>query len=160
MALVEIVFKDEETVQQQQQITNESGNSINYKRNPIKQGTNSSDSIPDKFICNKSRTTYMKPTYLTERHLEASGNPPSLVLARSFVFGLKLTDLYSGPKLHCLIPKKGSQHRIIVYATASLGVIHNLSTNSQKYFQCHTDDITCVNVDPTTRYAISGQIGE
>lgn len=136
--------------------------SINFKRNPMKQGLSSSSSnsfIPEKFICSKSRTTYLKPTYLTEKHLEASGNSPSCNLTKSFVFGFKLVDLYSGPKFYCLKPVKENQHRIIVYTTASLGIIHNLTTNTQNYFEGHTDDITCFNVDSSSNYVVSGQLG-
>ncbi len=48
----------------------------------------------------------------------------------------------------------------IVYATAGLGVVHNLSENKQLFFDAHTDDITCITVSADGTYAATGQMGK
>lgn len=48
----------------------------------------------------------------------------------------------------------------IVYATAGLGVVHNLSENKQLFFDAHSDDITCITVSADGTYAATGQMGK
>jgi WD40 repeat protein len=47
----------------------------------------------------------------------------------------------------------------VVYAAAGLGVVHNLATNQQLYFDGHTDDVTCITVSQDGQYAATGQMG-
>jgi hypothetical protein len=35
---------------------------------------------------------------------------------------------------------------LLIYASAALGVVHDLATNTQRYFEGHSDDITCLSV--------------
>ena len=46
----------------------------------------------------------------------------------------------------------------ILYASAGLGVVHNLSENKQLFFEAHDDDITCVTVSMDGTYAATGQV--
>lgn len=48
----------------------------------------------------------------------------------------------------------------VVYAAAGLGVVHNLSGNTQHFFDAHTDDITCITVSTDGAYAATGQMGK
>lgn len=116
-------------------------------------------SIPGKFICSKSRITYLTPTYFTGHHLEQSKSPPLQVISKKFVIGCRSTDLYSGTPLHCLPPSRNNANHRVIYSAASLGVIHDLTSNNQTYFEGHSDEITCLDVDPSGTYAITGQLG-
>ena len=48
----------------------------------------------------------------------------------------------------------------IVYAAASLGIVHNLATNKQLFFDAHDDDVTCITVSNDGLYAATGQMGK
>lgn len=48
----------------------------------------------------------------------------------------------------------------VVYAVAGLGIVHNLSDNTQHFFDAHTDDITCITVSSDGAYAATGQMGK
>lgn len=48
----------------------------------------------------------------------------------------------------------------VVYSAGGTGVVHNLATNSQLFFEGHDDDITCVTVSQDGTYAASGQMGK
>ena len=45
----------------------------------------------------------------------------------------------------------------IVYHAAAVGIIYNKPTHSQSFFTEHTDDITCIAVDKTGRFAVTAQ---
>jgi hypothetical protein len=130
------------------------------KHNPFREVDHQSDlSIPRKFICSKSRTTYLTPTYFTRQHLRLSTTPPRQMISKKFVIGFRIRDLYSGPPLHCLPPTKRNTNHRIIYSASSLGVIHDLTSNTQTYFEGHSDEITCLDVDASGTYAITGQLG-
>jgi hypothetical protein len=130
------------------------------KHNPFRESDHQSDtSVPGKFICSKSRTTYLTPTYFTRQHLKLSNAPPRQRISKKFVIGFSWKNLYSGTPLHCLPPSRTNTNHRIIYPAASLGVIHDLTSNTQSYFEGHTDDITCLDVDPSGTYAITGQLG-
>ena len=48
----------------------------------------------------------------------------------------------------------------LVYASAALGVIHNLATNEQTLFAGHDDDITCIGLSNNGLLAATGQTGK
>ena len=48
----------------------------------------------------------------------------------------------------------------LVYASAALGVIHNLATNEQTLFAGHDDDITCIGLSNNGLLAATGQLGK
>lgn len=120
--------------------------------------------IPTRYTCRKSRTTYFTPSNFTEETMTASASPPACKISRSFVYGLRLGELYSGQALYCLHGGgQGSREKdaghVIVYGASSLGVIHDLVTNTQKFFDKHDDELTCITVDPSCNYVLSGQLG-
>lgn len=116
--------------------------------------------VKEKYVCTKSRTTYLRPTNFTVDALQASATPPNCEIARSHVFGLRVAELYSGKGLHCLQPHEGDKaSRLLVYAASSLGVVHDVASNTQKFFDGHSDEITCINVDPTSTFVVTGQLG-
>ena len=48
----------------------------------------------------------------------------------------------------------------LVYASAGLGVVHNLAENTQLYFDDHKDDITCIAVSVDGTLAATGCMGK
>ena len=48
----------------------------------------------------------------------------------------------------------------LVYATAALGVVHDLKTNKQAFFGRHTDEISCITVSSDGLLAATGQVGK
>lgn len=48
----------------------------------------------------------------------------------------------------------------VVYPVAALGVVHDISTNKQKFFKSHTDDVLCLDYNPTKRLVATGQQGK
>ena len=116
--------------------------------------------VKEKYVCSKSRTTYMTPTNFTVENLQTSASPPSCEITRSHVFGLRVAELYSGKGLHCLRAHEGDKaQRYLVYAASSLGVVHDIASNTQKFFDGHSDEITCISVDPTSTFVVTGQLG-
>ena len=117
--------------------------------------------VKEKYVCSKSRTTYTKPTNFTVEDLQASAAPPSCEITRNHIFGLRVSELYSGRGLHCLREHEGDKgQRYLVYAASSLGVVHDMTSNTQKFFDGHSDEITCISVDPTSTFVVTGQLGK
>jgi hypothetical protein len=48
----------------------------------------------------------------------------------------------------------------LVYASAALGVVHDLRTNQQTLFAGHDDDITCITLSNRGELAATGQMGK
>lgn len=88
------------------------------------------------------------------------------------MFGLK-TDLYSGRPFYRypthfyaienddeVADDDDDGHDKVIYSTAAVGVIHNLSTNTQRTFCGHDDDITCISLAPESFGLVAtGQLG-
>ncbi len=51
---------------------------------------------------------------------------------------------------------RGSTGCSVVYAAAALGVVHDLATNTQHFFDGHTDDVSCLCLSGDGRLAASG----
>jgi WD40 repeat protein len=88
-------------------------------------------------------TNYLKPPI--NSHL-----PPKLTLEPVYAFGFRAKDTRDNLKYL-------DKHEI-VYPTASLVVIHDSSTNKQKFFMEHTADVTCISVKPLDRLIASGDL--
>jgi WD40 repeat protein len=106
-------------------------------------------------------------------------------MCRKHVFGMSATS-YSGNTIYALPSTPTAFHRggsaggggggappaanrsnpnyidgaTVVYATAGLGVVHNLADNKQLFFDAHDDDITCIAVSADGAYAATGQMGK
>jgi hypothetical protein len=120
--------------------------------------------IPTRYTCSKSRTTYFTPSNFDEGVMKASAAPPACEVTRDHVFGLRLGEMYSGQALYCLHGGgQGSREKdaghVIVYGASSLGVVHDLVSNTQLFFDKHDDELTCITVDPSCNYVLSGQLG-
>jgi WD40 repeat protein len=51
-------------------------------------------------------------------------------------------------------------HSTLVYASAGLGVVHNLAENTQLFFDDHKDDVTCITVSADGSLAATGCMGK
>lgn len=116
--------------------------------------------VPQRLVCNKSRTSYAVPSSLPHDLFQRSNSLPKSTLSKQHVFGLCAQTLYSGAPLHCLPPFRGECNHVVIYPAASLGVVHDLTSNVQSYFEGHSNDITCLSIDRSGRYVVSGQLGK
>ena len=48
----------------------------------------------------------------------------------------------------------------VVYATAGMGVVHNLRTNTQLFYDGHKDDITCITISVDGALVATGCMGK
>lgn len=86
---------------------------------------------------------YLKPSI--NSHL-----PPKVKLEPMYAFGFRAKDSRDNLKYI-------DKHEI-VYPTASLVVIHDSSTNNQRFFMEHSVDVTCISVKPLDRLVASGDM--
>ena len=49
--------------------------------------------------------------------------------------------------------------KTLLYFAAGVGIVHNVETNTQKFFRGHTDDILCLAYHPGRRIAVTGEKG-
>ena len=52
-----------------------------------------------------------------------------------------------------------SRENVIVYYTAAIGVVYDASTNTQRFFLGHDDDVRCLCVNATRDLCATGQVG-
>jgi hypothetical protein len=127
--------------------------------------------VPFRFVTRRCRTTLAVPSNFNMAHLERSATMPSLGCVRDHVYGLSAGDkLYSNPPIYsAFLTNEGdiSDRRVnstaselLIYSSAALGVVYDLSTNSQRYFEGHTDDITCIAVSRDCKMIATGQMGK
>lgn len=108
--------------------------------------------VPHRFITRRCRTALSVPTNFDVKLVERSARPPSYYCDKKHIFGLS-TATYSGSAL--LVQSEDT----ILYSSAATVVLHSMSTNTQSFFNGHTDDVTCVALSADGRYAASGQVG-
>jgi hypothetical protein len=97
--------------------------------------------IPFRLKTKHGRTAIATPSNFDTKLISKSGDKPSYGLKRNHIFGLNI-NLYSGDSVLCLPQNKD----LVVYTAAAVGVVHNISTNQQQFFDGHTDDITCMTL--------------
>ena len=136
----------------------------------------------------KSRTPLVTPKTFDPALVKRSSQRPREALQLDYVFGMKM-DTHSNSPVYCvgggtvsgaaparpssggslssrraaMGSREGVQARAagkLVYASAAMGVVHNLGDNTQTFFQGHTDDISCVSVSPDGKTAVTGQVGK
>lgn len=166
---VEIIFGKAENTLHPQETKKLTSHVDRLGRGPVvdkNSGTNmplatSDKDVLDRYICSKSRTTLAKPTNFDINSLTVSATPPACNLQREFIYGLRLSELYSGNAIYAATGPLWSQgeHKVI-YGASSLGVVHDLSTNTQIFFDGHDDELTCISIDPTCTYVLTGQLGK
>lgn len=86
------------------------------------------------------------------------------------MFGMSST-LFSGPTIHSLpataaaysgVGERSSSRSstsaqcTVIYAAAALGIVHDLTSNTQQFFNGHVDDISCISVSPCGAFAATG----
>ena len=115
------------------------------------------DDIPLRFTTRKSRTALATPSAFNLSTIEQSARPPPYECVKDHIFGLQC-NLHSG---NALLPYPGSRGDKVVYAAAAVGIVHDLVTGKQCFFEEHDDDITCIAVAPgTIGLAATGQLGK
>ena len=127
--------------------------------------------VPLRFTSRRSRTTFAVPANFDSVEGQArSSREPSHDLSRSHVHGFSCkmnsgNALLSLPSSACANPN-GQRNdpdylddSVVVYASAALGVVHDLSNNTQKLFSGHKNDITCIALSNCKRYVATGSSG-
>lgn len=135
-----------------------------------------------RFISHKTKAALVAPAAFDASWVKRSSAQPAVHLRINHVFGLS-SSLHSGNIIHVLpasLPKvagsagnsstvrrdtRGAQRMNeegvkIIYASAALGIIHNTLTNTQQYFNEHTDDISCITLSPDGLLAATGTVGK
>ncbi|EAR94225.2 HELP domain protein (macronuclear) [Tetrahymena thermophila SB210] len=92
----------------------------------------------------KEPTTYYKDP------LNQSKEPP-VSLQLEYVHGYRAKDCRDNIRYL----KSGN----IVYNAAALGIVMDITSNTQRFFNLHTDDITAIDVHPDSIRVATGQIG-
>lgn len=90
----------------------------------------------------RCHTSLAAPSVIDPSLLDRSTRLPNFALRRQFVYGIT-TPLSGEPILSIAAVDEGV---ILVYASAALVVLHDMSTNTQKFFEGHCDDVTCFAV--------------
>lgn len=76
--------------------------------------------------------------------------PPSARLTLEHVYGYRARTVRNNIAL---------ADRRVVYPAAAVGIVHDPETNTQTFYQGHTDDILCLDFHRETRRVATGQIG-
>jgi WD40 repeat protein len=145
--------------------------------------------VPLRFISAKSRTSFVAPTSFDPALLARSSKAPAYECNRFHVFGMS-SSLNSGsslfsvplpPEKSLAIPAAGARggstavrdessssrrktdfidSSCLVYTAAALGVVHDLTNNTQSFFSEHDDDITCITLSQDSKLVATGQCGK
>lgn len=82
-----------------------------------------------------------------------AGKAPDGNLILKYCHGYRCFDAKNAAK-YCEDPSK------IVFIGASLGVVMDIKTKEQKFFQMHEEDLICLAIHPNGRYAATGQMAQ
>ena len=101
------------------------------------------------------RTTVQAPSAFNKKLVQRSATLPSGRLQLEYAYG------FSGQKQYC----RGNSlywtlSGELLYFVAGVGVVLDPVTNKQRFFMKHTDDITCIGLDPYRRLVVTGQMGK
>jgi WD40 repeat protein/Ca2+-binding EF-hand superfamily protein len=80
-------------------------------------------------------------------------DPPEGALTIAYVHGYRCFDARETAKL-------GSDGLHVVFATASLGVLLDVRTNAQSFFQKHDNDVVALGLHPQREVAATGQMAQ
>ena len=114
--------------------------------------------VPLRFLSRKSRTALTAPSNFDVNLYKRSSTAPGLFFFREFVYGMSSTNHTSNQFF--AIPAASASNRstgtTVVYASAGLGIVHDLASNSQQYFEGHNNDITCITMSSDGTLAATG----
>lgn len=103
--------------------------------------------IPYRIKMKHCKTTLATPSDFTIEQLQRSNRNPSYRTDLDFIYGINCTTLYSNPCIKYLSPNpRNNIGQEILYVSAAVGVVYNITTHTQNYFFGHTDDITCLTL--------------
>ena len=119
---------------------------------PTDQFTLKMSDIPFRYNTKHCRTALAVPSNFTIPSIHHSASAPSAQLARKYIYGLN-NKVYSGD------PLGTCNNSLLIYSSAAVGVIHDISENVQYHLDGHTDDISCIAIDSGNRYCATGQVG-
>ncbi|GBG31008.1 Eukaryotic translation initiation factor 3 subunit K [Hondaea fermentalgiana] len=89
------------------------------------------------------------PSNWNANETKRSGLLPEQTLDLEFVYGCN-------PRAGLIAKADGE----LVYAAAGLGIVYDPRKHEQRFFRGHTDDVTCIAVDPSQKYAATGCMGK
>ena len=115
--------------------------------------------VPFRFITRHARSALAVPSNFKAKYVSRSNTMPSQECGKSFVFGLNANNLYSGKVIHNLSSADSTRH-IVLYASATLGVLHDINSNKQTFLEGHTDNITCIELSPNHQFVATGRTGK
>eukprot|EP01035_Chromulina_nebulosa_P020489 gene20489-26582_t len=116
-------------------------------------------SVALRFVNHKTRSALRPPASYSSEWVNKSSKLPDYELKREHVFGMS-SSIQSGQSFQIIPVKLNNKTNIndvtIVYSTASLGVIHNLQSNQQTFFDKHSNDITAIAISIDGQLAATG----
>ena len=115
--------------------------------------------IPYRFVTRKCRTSLATPSNFDMSIMDRSSRLPNYDVTRRYVFGMNC-NLYSGDSIYSIPMDGPSGSSVMLYTSAAVGVMHDPVSNTQCFFDGHTDDITCVCFDINSGLVATGQTGK
>ncbi len=138
---------------------------------PVSGKDRKANDVPLRFTSRRSRTTFAVPASFDQESGQSySSKEPAYDLDRRHVHGFNC-KLYSGNAMVALASGSSANptglrtdpdfldNSVVVYAAAALGIVHDLSTNSQNTFGGHDYDVTCIAISNCTQYVATGSSG-
>lgn len=142
-------------------------------KGPLKKGSAKEKDLPAvplRFVSSKTRAAMAVPSSFDATLQSRSAEAPNCELAPVHCFGMACNlhsnnVLYSLSSEHCANP---NGHRadpdfldpsVIVYPSAAMGVIHDLSNNNQLFFNEHDHEITTMSMSHCGSYVATGSCG-
>lgn len=113
--------------------------------------TESISKVPDSIRYRVSNTwvTAFPPSNWDTREAQKSSQMPTDTLELEFVYGCN-------PRAGMISKSDGE----LVYAAAGLGIVYDPRKHQQRFFRGHNDDVTCIAVDPSEKFAATGCLGK
>jgi WD40 repeat protein len=115
--------------------------------------------IPYRFVTRKCRTSLAAPSDFDMSMVDRSARLPNYDMTRQYVFGMN-SNLYSGDMLYSIPAEGPAGNSTMLYTSAAVGVMHDSVSNTQCFFDGHTDDITCISLEPFSGLVATGQTGK
>lgn len=115
--------------------------------------------IPYRFVTRKCRTSLATPSDFDMNMLDRSSRAPNYDMSRHYVFGIN-SNLCSGDSIYSVPTDGPAGNSIMLYTSAAVGVMHDSVSNTQTFFDGHTDDITCITFEMSSNLVATGQTGK